>query len=137
MMNSHSTETYTNNIYEYFDPTIYANVPLNYIAPVHLPDGAIVTGVSLFYFDNTSGGDIRIALRKILHEGTTFNTMCTVQSSGEAGDGETSNFSIAFPVISNLYYNYSLVITSVGTYYGGTNLKFKSARIAYTMNGPL
>jgi hypothetical protein len=104
----------------------------SFLAPVHLPDGATVTGITVYFGDESNSDDLIFKLQRRLHETDTYVTMCTLQSTGTPGDTELSSTSISFPVIANQYYNFTF-------YAGGTPgwdnelLYVRAVRISYTM----
>jgi hypothetical protein len=97
---------------------------LAFVAPVYLPDGATVTGMTVYGF---SGIDIQVTLRRRLHEGDAYISMCSV-NTGVSGDFESSSSSVSFPVISNQYYNFTIHVSSLSSVQ-----KIRSVRISYTM----
>jgi hypothetical protein len=113
--------------------TAHSDYAPTFVAPVHLPDGATVTGLTVYGIDNNAGADLQFTLRRRLHEGNTYVTMCTLQSTGTPGDFESSSSSISFPVISNQYYNFTILAhTTAGE--SSDNTQIKSVRITYTMS---
>ena len=86
-----------------------------FIAPVFLPQGAVVTGVTFYYNDTDPAaynadpilsGDARVTLFRVTLSNNSRSTMAEVDSSGSSGLGSASDTSIASPNINNLTYSY-------------------------------
>jgi len=131
----HSTESPGNPFYEFFEPsgeyTLYTNGTnlggTHFVAPVHLPDNATVTGFTVYGIDEATW-NLSITLRRRLHESSVYISMCNLQSSGTPGDFEISSSSISFPVITNQYNNFTIYVEGISS-----QVKLKSIRITYTL----
>jgi hypothetical protein len=84
-------------------------------APVFLPQGAVVTGVTFYYNDTDPAaynadpilsGDARVTLFRVTLSSNSRSPMAEVDSSGSSGLGSASDTTIVFPDIDNLTYSY-------------------------------
>jgi len=85
---------------------------LNFIAGVHLPQGATITKIVFYYYD-ASDTNIWVDLnRNNLDNGTSIETLANLPTSGnstEVRSAETN--SIIEPVVDNQSYAYSIKVT--------------------------
>ncbi len=98
------------------------------LAPVHLPQGAVVTEFKVF-FDDTSANDMSVSLFRHNLSSCGYSGMATVTSSGTAGYYSLSYTSILNNVIDNTQFSYDINAFSDAW---GPNLKIKGAVITYT-----
>jgi hypothetical protein len=112
----------------------YLGNSYGFVAPVNLPHGVTVTGLKVFFVDNSSTDNLTFQLKRRLHEGEFYLAMCTLTSSGTPGNSNISSTTIGFPVIDNLNYNYTLTaVPEPDGYWGGTEFQIKSVLITYTV----
>ncbi|RMF38282.1 MAG: hypothetical protein D6759_01180 [Chloroflexi bacterium] len=103
-------------------------------APVFLPHSATVTKMTAYWYDNYSGGDGTITLRR-----TPLNTafsvkLAEVNTSGNGGNGTSADTSIDYAQIDNSQYTYYLTadLPTDGTSYVG----LYGVVIEYTIGQP-
>lgn len=84
-------------------------------APVHLPDGATVTNVRLYFQDNVPDGEVTVTLYRNLFYGTS-NTMATLTSgmTQTPGINDVATSAINFATIDNGAYGYALQVGLLG-----------------------
>ncbi|MGZ5221889.1 MAG: hypothetical protein ACXWC7_17515 [Chitinophagaceae bacterium] len=105
-----------------------------FAAPVNLPDGATVTSMKVYFVDDSPGENLKFALRRRLHESTVYIPMCTIITSGTPGNSDLTSSSISFPVITNLYHNFTISAKpEIGIGWPGSQLKIKAILLTYTM----
>ncbi|GAB5538949.1 MAG: hypothetical protein Salg2KO_10520 [Salibacteraceae bacterium] len=105
---------------------------LHLFAPIYLPDGAIVTDVDFYVYDNSGAGDCTGYMYRQNHTSTTNSFMAiTPSTTVSSGAVQTLNDNtIADPTIDTQNYNYHLRYTARGN---DVNLRLYSARITYTV----
>lgn len=103
-------------------------------APVHLPDGAEVTELRAFLFDNAPDQDAYVWLEKNGRSGGVL-TLAILRTQGTPGTIELVDDTIESPVIDNSSNAYNLVVRfTVPPDDGETNLRVRPVRIAYTVD---
>lgn len=99
------------------------------IAPVYLPDGATVTGVISYVYDNNADDVTTYLYAKPIGSTTLATTMAFIATSGQStniqGLGDTT---ITQPVINNSSYTYHLGVCLWGT---NDTMRFYAAQIMY------
>lgn len=140
-----TTELYSLNSYEFFPqhsdkpwekvdvPGAYVDLPgesWGLFANVHLPHGAIITEVTVYFTDNSAGSDLRTTLwRHVLNGGIA--EMASVVSSGTPGTTNLTDSSIVDEIVDNSLYSYDVSASPVGNGWDGTDLAIQSVRITY------
>jgi hypothetical protein len=99
------------------------------VAPVHLPDGAIVTSMTAYYEDLDNPEDITVRLARDTIGNTGYFFMAEVQSSGSGGDGSGTDSTIAFSQVNNQLG--SLSVTAQNT--AGSTRWLYNVLITYTV----
>jgi hypothetical protein len=99
------------------------------VAPVHLPQGAVVTELKVFFYD-TSASDMSVTLDLQGLVGG-YGAMAQVSSAGISGYGNQTDASIASPTIDNTRNSY--LVYAYCTAWDGGNLRIKGALITYTI----
>jgi hypothetical protein len=135
----HAVKQATN--YYYYD-TLSSNQNCDSIAPVHLPDGATLTGLTCRLYDSDTAGSSYVELLRMtsapanldqMIPATIYRTPATINTTGlyETVSDTTADVS---PVVSNTFYNYVLVWKSSGhnTATVGTNARFHNCSVGYT-----
>lgn len=93
----------------------YGNV---FSAPVYLPQGAVVTSVTFYYYDSdpaaynedpTLSGDARVNLYRVAFSDRTRTSMADLESSGSGGNGSMTDSSINNGTVDNASYFYYLM----------------------------
>ena len=102
-------------------------------APVYLPEGATLAGMTAYVMDNTTAKGITVSLRRLPNTGGVI----TMASTGTtAADLTGGYFAVAAPLsytINNSFETYSVeVTTSDATNWPGDLLRIKSVRIVYS-----
>lgn len=120
------------------DPILYNTsliVAVSGGAPVHLPDGAVVTGFEALVIDDSPSA-MTVQLLRRAYDETAGGTMASVASTGAVASTVRSftDSTISAPVIDNASYQYLVRVSIPG---GGTPLNFKGAVIRYTVSRPL
>lgn len=105
----------------------------HWVAGVHLPDGAVVTEINGYVYDNDAS-DIIVRLYRSNHSGG-YNTMADVTSSGASTSVRTfTDNSIDYATIDNEDYYY---YARVGLNSGDSNHRLYQIRIKYEITQPL
>jgi hypothetical protein len=102
------------------------------LAPVHLPEGAVVTNLRASFLDN-SALNLSVTLDQY---SVGYTTIATVTSSGLSGTGDRSvNVTGAAAVIRNNSNSYMVSVFSTGGNWSGAgaNLRIRNVTIAYTV----
>ena len=107
-----------------------ASGDVNPMAGVDLPDGATVTGLTLYTYDN-SALNMKVKLQRTSLTGTGAQDLAEVYSDGSSGSPDYSNTqtSITNATIDNDNYYYFMFATLTNT---SANLTFRAVRITYT-----
>jgi hypothetical protein len=100
------------------------------VAPVHLPQGAVVTQLKVFFYDGSTS-DMTVILQGQGMIGGYFY-LAQVSSAGISGYGNSATTSIGNNPIDNTTYSYC--IYAYCTAWDGSNLRIKGALIAYTIS---
>ena len=78
-------------------------------APVHLPQGATVTKMTVYWYDADGASDIKVDLWRRTHSSNAGASMGSVTSSGSGGDGSGTTTTFAPPpTIDNAIYSYEV-----------------------------
>lgn len=105
------------------------------VAPVHLPEGAVVTALLVYVYDNSATENLIVNLFSGDHVGIAGG-MATVSSSGVPGNTLLLDNTISNPDISNTAeYYYIHAASSTGTW-TDFNLRVTRIQINYTVNSP-
>ena len=103
------------------------------VAPVNLPDGAIITRLRAFVTD-TAAGDISIRLRRSTHGASSGTTIAIVESLGTPGGViELVDDAVTLPIVSNGDYSYYLRAYSAN-WPGNNTLRVDSVIVEYTVS---
>jgi|GEM_PF-5277550 len=103
-------------------------------APVQLPHGATVTGMTFYWHDTTPSCSAICVLLRDDNNGASTSSLAIVSSSGSGGFGSTSTSTITSPVVDNSQFSYFLewALTRDGSGYTGGY----STLIEYTFISP-
>jgi len=120
------------------DPILFNNslvIAVSAGAPVHLPDGAVVTSFEAFIVDD-SVSSMTVQLLRRTYDEAPGGTMASVASTGAVANTVRSfvDSSISAGVIDNTTFQYYVRINIPG---GSSPLNFKGAIIRYTVSRPL
>jgi len=107
-----------------------------FLAPVHLPDGATVTKLTVHYLNNSSSSFMSVVLYLVdMMGGAIENTLATVTATNTGTNfGTTSSSSISYATIDNSQYAYNLFVMGLDA---STNFKLGGVVIEYTVDEPL
>jgi hypothetical protein len=104
------------------------------IAPVLVPHGAIITGMTAWYSDVAAGTDIRIDLQDHVHGTSGGGLLASVISSGTPGEGSGTDNTISSGIVNNQLLDYSIIVSSTIGPWPGFNLVIRSVLITYTLS---
>ena len=102
------------------------------IAPINLPDGAVISDVIAYFHDNSGGDDLTFYVYRQAYGGTTVETIATATSSGNPGDTNlTLTISAPLATVDNSLYTYKMRVTM---FWANPTPRHKmyGARITYT-----
>jgi hypothetical protein len=78
-----------------------------YLAPVHLPHGAVVTKMTFYYYDESADeGGFANLVRFDLTNADDYPYMTTLASAGSLGWGAVFSTTIDIPIVDNAQYGY-------------------------------
>jgi len=121
----------SDNSYEYAN---WGGVRMNsdgyMTAPVHLPSGATVTGLTLYYNDASVASFIQLSLYQRIRGSGGMQIMATANSVGSGGFGSTTDSSIISPTVNNASYDYVLRASWTTT----SSVELYGAKITYIPN---
>lgn len=128
----------SDNIYRDFATVYYFNPPNGtyMVAPLNLPNGAIITGFTVYFVDNSATEDLRVVLLYHPHLSNGNTELARVVSSGTPGASSLSAPSIGAPAaVNNQLANYAIEANPHSDHpWPGLNLQIRSILITYTMN---
>jgi len=105
-----------------------------YVAGVNLPDGAVVTAIDGYAYDNSATGDIDFCLFRVTGTGSYSTMGCAYgDSSGTPLYTTLTNSSITNNPIDNSTYSYVLYIWM---YTDSSYVRFFNGRVTYTVAAP-
>jgi hypothetical protein len=108
---------------------------VNFTAPLELPHGAHVTGVTLYVYDNDPNQDIHMGLFSRDYQATSGTLLGEVISSGNSNIVQELNIISQFTINNDLK-TYALTASyTVGA--NPLNMRIMGARITYTVTSPL
>lgn len=102
-----------------------------FVAPVHLPDNATVTRLTVHFYDLSASININVHLQ----ESDLISQMASITSSGSPGEASLFDNSINNPGISNSGGAYVVYAVPVGGQWPGSALILRSVIIEYTLPG--
>ena len=100
------------------------------VAPVHLPDGATVTKMTV-YFNDSSTSDMTVYFHRLSYIGGGYFNLATVTSSGTAGYYTKTDTTISYATIDNTDGGYLIYAYSTAW---DSNLKLMGVTITYTIS---
>jgi hypothetical protein len=100
------------------------------VAPVHLPHGAVVTELKVF-FNDTSTSNMTVYLARLNLSSGGYVFMAAVDSSGISGYGSKTDTTISYATIDNTAYGYHIHAWSDSW---DSNLKIMGALVVYTIS---
>jgi len=98
------------------------------VAPVHLPQGAVVTAFTVYFYDS-SASNLSVTLEGIPATGAYWD-LASVTSAGTPGYYNLTDTSISYATINNLTYSYHIYAYS--TAWDSDNLRIMGALVTYT-----
>lgn len=103
------------------------------VAPVNLPDGAIITRLRAYVTD-TAAGDISVRLRRTTHGASSGSTIAIVETQGTPGGViQLTDDSVSLPNVNNATNAYYLRVYSLN-WPGNNTLRVDSVIIEYTVS---
>jgi hypothetical protein len=108
--------------------------PYTLAAPVHLPQGALVTEFKVFFEDNSTS-DISASLTRLYLSTGGYATLASVSSSGISGYGSETDDTISYATIDNTVHGYA--VRAYCTSWDGWDLRIMGALITYTIDEAL
>jgi hypothetical protein len=106
-----------------------------FVAPVLLPNGAIVTELKSYFYRDDAASSLSCSLERYDTVGTNVQmALCT--SNSTAGDHSITDSTITSGTINNSGYTYSLSLV-IDNNNAATDAKFYWTRITYTVTQPL
>lgn len=106
----------------------------NFSVPLNLPNGAVLTSLTVFLVDNSNAVDISANLLSRLYASTTYTAIAAISTSGASTGVQTVSSPALSTVIDNDSRAYILSIFCPA--WDGTNTMIRGARITYTVTGP-
>jgi hypothetical protein len=100
------------------------------VAPVYLPDGAVVTKM-VAYFNDTSTGDMTVYLHRLSYTAGGFTILAQVSSSGTGGYYARTDTTITNATIDNVGNGYGIYAYSSAW---DSGLRLMGVEITYTIN---
>jgi hypothetical protein len=100
------------------------------VAPVHLPQGAVVTSFRVYFYDNSTS-DMTVYLYHIPGTGG-YTSLAVVDSTGISGYANKADSTISNATIDN--FSYSYIIYAYSSSWDSSNLRIMGALITYTIN---
>jgi hypothetical protein len=105
------------------------------VAPVYLPDGAVITAFEVVCRDNSVTADLTISLSRRLYAAGTYNLMASVSTVGASlGALTLADTSIVDATVDNGTNVY--MINAFCTDWAGSTTTVKGVKITYTLSGP-
>jgi hypothetical protein len=100
-------------------------------APVHLPQGAVVTAFRVFFYDNSTS-NLDVSLARIPLTSGGYYHLADVDSSGITEWGNKTDTTISYAAIDNSQYSYHIRVYC--NLWAGYNLRIMGAVVTYTIN---
>jgi|DewCreStandDraft_5_1066085.scaffolds.fasta_scaffold01442_21 hypothetical protein len=80
-------------------------------APLDIPDGSTLIGARLYYYDGDASKDLQGWITRYNLDGTTFDDIVSIHSSGSGGRGNTWGAAISSMSVIDMY-NWSYVLNA-------------------------
>lgn len=103
----------------------YAPVDSYFNAGLHLPQGAVITSFTVWYYDTSATKDLRFSISRNTGTGVAFGIGPYIFSSGSSGYGSATSGSDSYNVVDNLNYSYGATVRAHAA------VSFKRAVITY------
>lgn len=106
---------------------------MRFYAPLQLPHGSVITGLTMSCFDNISF-NISVTLYEVPNNPAGWTALGTVSSSVQSPNWQTLSISIPNATVNNVTASYMLFATWTvpGTYH---NLRLGNVQVSYTDSG--
>jgi len=98
---------------------------------VRLPQGATITELRAWVYDNDAGGIVWVYLERHTNGGGTA-TMASVSAADSGSVQNLATTTITTPVVDNANYSYRIMVY-LGPSAVGTNIRFYNVRLTYTL----
>jgi len=130
--------------WEYIAPEISANfvrsssdtAPVKVHAPIHLPNGATITSLKLYWFRNDAAASGQAKLLRLRLVDTNVYELAAANSDSSAGHHEVEDTTINEPIVDNTNYAYFLELLIAPNDAKG-DVYAKGAVITYSVDYPL
>ena len=114
--------------------------PCDYFAPIQLPHGAVVTGLTVYYINDLSNVSLHLQLRRSPLTSTATTQIMALVESGP-GNGQLQSMattSVTGATIDNNVYVYHLQALMNGSQsQGSLAMSIKAVKVTYTVTSPL
>jgi hypothetical protein len=115
-----------------FDSAVGAAVM---VAPVNLPDGAVVTAFEVFYRDNSAAVDLAVSLNLRLYASSGYAQMANIATSGASASALSAiDTTIVDATIDNATRVY--MVNVFCSDWAGSSTTIKGVKITYRLDGP-
>jgi len=113
--------------------------PIDYFAPIQLPDGAVVTEFTVYYINELSNVSLHVQLRRSsLTSTSTTEIVARVESGSGNGALQTmTTTQITGATVNNGLYVYHLQALLNGASNPFRHMSIKAVRVKYTVTSPL
>lgn len=107
-----------------------------FTAPVHLPDGAAITKMTIYYLDNNATSSFWVFLIRFNMTASGFDFLSQIYSTDTSSGnfGALADTTINQPVVDNSIYAYKIYVNGMD---GTENQRLRGVAIEYTVDKPL
>lgn len=106
------------------------------VAPINLPNGAIVTNVAFYFYRDDAASSIEAVLYRDAIGSLSTDIMCDLTAASTAGFANMNTSVITDPTIDNTSYVYSAKVL-IDNNNSVDDTQFKALKISYTVATPL
>lgn len=108
-----------------------------YYAPISLPDGATITGVSMRYLNDSTDDNITLELHRVTLSSASLSASVVATAAGASSLIRTANSAALNVAIDNSTTSYSLAAHWKAPFGGASHIKLIHVRVDYTITSPL
>ncbi len=108
-----------------------------YYAPISLPEGATITGVSMRYLNDSTDDNISLEIHKVTLSSASLSATIVAQAAGASTLIRTANSAALSFAIDNSTTSYSLAAHWKAPFGGASHIKLIHVRVDYTITTPL
>ncbi|HSC53491.1 MAG TPA: hypothetical protein VLC98_07725 [Phnomibacter sp.] len=98
------------------------------LAPLHLPQGAVITKLTVYFYDNATPN-----LEVSLYRNVPTDILATVVSAGTPGESSMIDNSIINGTINNSLYAYAISFNSIGGFWPDYSMIVRRVVVEYTL----